>query len=398
MEVLAGQLQGRTEKYEVHEPPAKIMEYTTYASDVVCELRRKACRVMVLLRRMDPLSATPDDMEVEILKKINEEAGLSKCIVVWASAPPGQPFSDAEESDWKKFAPELNLSLVRVASPADLSTFFNDLDVALADSSSTVRTAVDRKQDQLQNLAKKVTHSCRVFQQKRKDLANKSAGEFSMDFAENDIKVLYETLLGELPETLTKEWIDSNAEFQIPTTKNLRGNMEFRPVGSLYLSDDGQARDINELQCRNHLLLVMLGQTVKKAADLAERAYDKVILPILDKVAECFCMDRGKMLLEVENFCKSDLSDADDSFFLSDKKEMKKEKEMIAILREFISRDHFMQMYVGCVVALTMPMLYTAVLPVIMERPSEETPGQQPRPSDKQYKAFIDHAKAHLNY
>jgi len=169
-------------------------------------------------------------------------------------------------------------------------------------------------------------------------------------------------------------------------------------ASSSSVPDDEHARDIQELQCRNQLLLIMLGQTVKKAANLAERAYDEVILKILDKVAECFCIDREKMLLEVENFCKSDLADADGSFILSDTKEMEKEKEMIAILKDFISKDHFVQMYVGCVLALTMPMLYTVVLPVIMERPSGQTPGQQLRPSDKQYKAAIDHIRNHINY
>merc|ERR1719217_852526 len=305
LEVLVGQLKGRTEKYEVHEPRARNMEYTTYASDVVCELRRNACRVMVLLRRMDPLSGSPDDMEVEILKRINKEAGLSKCIVVWATAPTDHVFSEEDYSEWKKPAPELNLSLVVVASPTDLSTFFHELNVAVDDSSELVTTAVDRKRDQLQDLAKKLCRSCSAFQGKRAAVARKSAGEFLMDFAEKDIKVLCETLLDELPETLTKEgWIDSNAEFQIPSAEYLHDNPDFRHVACFKFSshaapgdqtassssvpDDEHARDIQELQCRNQLLLMMLGQTVKKAANLAERAYDEVILKILDKVAECF--------------------------------------------------------------------------------------------------------------
>jgi len=117
--------------------------------------------------------------------------------------------------------------------------------------------------------------------------------------------------------------------------------------------------------------------TVNKAASLAERAYDEVIIPILDQVAESFCMDREKFFDMLHAFCARS-------------KETDKETEKIGLLRKFIDRNHFKHMYVGCVLNLTVPMLFCIVLPIILQKGG----GKQPRAfTEENYKENIEHIR-----
>jgi len=117
---------------------------------------------------------------------------------------------------------------------------------------------------------------------------------------------------------------------------------------------------VNELEARVFMLQVMLGQTIAKAQEVAGKVFDTTIAKIIGDLGSMFCLTAAELRKEMEDYNKT--ANGDDEH----------EKELYG----FIERKHFVEMYVGVVASIAVPLLTCTVLPTILDAglsPTEQT-------------------------
>ena len=154
------------------------------------------------------------------------------------------------------------------------------------------------------------------------------------------VKELIETQLENLPEITTKN-------FEIPDAEWMEKQPDFLANAAEIVTPKAAARDIQELRARSFLINMMLGQVMDRAAKLAEQAYNKVMLPAFDKIGACFCMSGKAFYQELQDFIKGSAA----------KGKIPQDNEDVLI--DFVDREHFKLMYMGCVLWSALPLAYS---------------------------------------
>jgi len=141
----------------------------------------------------------------------------------------------------------------------------------------------------------------------------------------------------------------STTDWTVPDKTNLQ---MFLKKATDRGNEGKQASSVNELEARIFLLQLMLGQTIAKAKALAENAYDSTIGKVREQLAGLFCLTDGEMHQMILDFLK-------------DRKLAEDNSE--ADTYGFTEKAHFVEMYVGVVISIAMPLLCSIVLPCLLK-------------------------------
>merc|ERR1711920_106897 len=91
----------------------------------------------------------------------------------------------------------------------------------------------------------------------------------------------------------------------------------------------------------------------------AGAAWDSTLAVLLTKEGEKYGMSLEQMLAELHNF---ELLDSTP----------KEEVRNMNLLLKFVRRENFQRMFVGCVLSSVVPLVYTSVLPTLLETTYDE--------------------------
>jgi len=369
-------------KHQVHEPDMHSEDYKVYADTTLRSIQHKGSKVMVLVRREGEFSPSPKDFEEAVLREVSKEPRLSKCIVLWT--PPEEAIEFTEQKygeEWLALTSGMDIGLQALRTEQDVKDFHRKLDVALSDSDVWVDHRVSELVVDFEKRARTFSELILTFQAKKEGIESHRADILQQMLAagkENkETKVNKDERVG----TIKQCFKDSMKAFRQSKPDNPKfeklkwPSAEFLKRCPAFLQsavdekDDKAVSTINELECRAFVYRVLLGQTVSKAEELAGRAFDAVVTPVLDAVADFLCLPPATLQTELERFCQSGNKEATHSE---------------PTLYNFLRKDRFAAMYVGCVLSEVVPMLYCVMLPMLLD-------GQEP--SKKFYKDHISQAR-----
>ena len=194
----------------------------------------------------------------------------------------------------------------------------------------------------LEKARKDLLSAVRRYQLDQMRFKLKDAQSFQ-SYMSNELRIIQHKLVEEDALLETRD-----IAFTIPDADWMQKQPDFTKT-AVELVSDGRAtpKDIKEFQARSFLMNMMLGQVMDRAAKLAEQAYNKVMLPAFDKIGACFCMSGKAFYQELQDFIKGSAA----------KGKIPQDNEDVLI--DFVDREHFKLMYMGCVLWSALPLAYS---------------------------------------
>merc|ERR1719264_1780557 len=131
------------------------------------------------------------------------------------------------------------------------------------------------------------------------------------------------------------------------------------------------AQSMNELPCRSFLFRLLVGQTMDLARKTAKDSYDAVMKLIFDEVGKRFNISGDKFMREFTEFCiKAPPATARPGS--QERKQWDMEMDVQKNIRDFLHEENLVSMYVGCVLAEVVPILYCTVSPRMLQDNADE--------------------------
>jgi len=187
------------------------------------------------------------------------------------------------------------------------------------------------------------------------------------------------------PEDMNKRFADDDGEFRQALDKGFEdgidefsGRWNMRPLVQENLEtffNKSDATEWRESEARDFVLRVLMGQTIEKAQMLAGAVFDKTIAEVIAHLAEMCLLSVEDLLNRTQEFVDSKKEDGEDN-----------EEAMIY---GFTVRTNFIDMYVGFVVSVAIPVLKATVLPTIIT-------GRE-QVSEARYRRAVKEAKQELS-
>jgi len=314
-------------------------------ADLAIQTLTHGAHVVVWFRREDITTVDPDDGhgEVNMLQTLKRNAHIVSLYVI---LPPEMEEAEIDKNNWQQHAKNLQIIFINVKKLA-----------------SNVRAKVGEMQDDARNAES-------VAAEKRKKFLKRFDEEFK-DFQKTSraIRDAKHEIARLSPESLHSKTVNngvlraamdsgvkglreiklSTTDWTVPDKTNLQ---TFLKKATDRGNEGKQASSVNELEARIFLLQLMLGQTIAKAKTLAENAYDSTIGKVREQLAGLFCLTDGEMHQMILDFLK-------------DRKLAEDNSE--ADTYGFTEKAHFVEMYVGVVISIAMPLLCSMVLPCLLK-------------------------------
>lgn len=129
---------------------------------------------------------------------------------------------------------------------------------------------------------------------------------------------------------------------------------------------------LNELEMRAFLCRVVLGQVLSFARKRAEGFYENDLEPLKKHVAQEYFRISVEAL---DGAILRSINDDDDEE--EEQHEDEREREMTQLACQFLDRESFITMYVGCTVLSIVPFIYSMIYPTLMVPGSNEISGNR---------------------
>jgi len=259
-------------------------------------------------------------------------------------------------------------------SAADLIA---DLDLALLESPNHVGKKIEDMTADMTRMRKGITENGKKFVDSLQDTMNMDAVRFQGWLQEK-----HSAMQGKFrSEDMTMPFRSLEGPFEVPEERMIRDDPEYKCKVSVAGADIvGPPITVNELQYRVMLSHKMLGQTIERAAKLAEIVFDHVMEPLFNEIASKFCMSGNALKEEMSNFKNEEM------------KEGRWPEDAEDMLISFIDKENFKYMYVGVVLWSATPLAFSCILPTMWD----ETLGRGGDLSAEAYPKLIARARSIL--
>jgi len=345
-------------------------------------IRKTGVRVVVLVRESIQFSTEPQEDEIRLIEVIAAEPRISVCFVIWES-PHNlnvDKWADTHTKTWQSYAEKNTLRSiggtqiervtcveVRLISPNQLinvqmhEVINEDLKEAVVNADARYETIA----------AKVITGVDEVHRECSRVLSTISKNEgitpaqFQRQFA-LDIRNKFLEKLAESGKNKTKAH-----NFKLPKIEFLMREFVVQ-TADIFEEDRGKksekaksAQSINELPCRDFLFQLLVGQTMETASSTATACYQRVMNFVFEEVGNRFNVSGPGFMRELEIFCNKVNPGARGSGVQAEAWE--REMKVECMLLEFLQEENFVSMYVGCVLAEVVPLLYCTVSPPMLQ-------------------------------
>jgi hypothetical protein len=263
------------------------------------------------------------------------------------------------------------VTLKPMCGQEDVAQLERDLFYEVKESKRVVYERLEEKSRKLREKTTAFASEVQRFLDARSQDSQNGPGWFQQNLR-TKVRQSQRKFLDDFQKEALAHFRDARTAFEVPSAAFLNNQPQFFGGAVEDLGGDRQAVSINEIRCRAFLFNVMVGQTMDKAAALANVAYDVVMRQVLNEVGRWFCMDGEVVLSELGDFCKAG-----------------KAKHQEEMLKDFLVKENFVNMYVGCVLSAMVPMLYVTVLPALWD----SAQGKIGEVTDKNYKSNFKEAQ-----
>jgi len=321
--------------------------------ELVSEVSNEACdrgaHVVVWFRRADISTADPDDGhgEVLMLNTMKRNAHIVSLYIILGSETDPK---DITPSNWEQHAKGLTITFINVNELAQ------NVGLKLREVQDEAKNAESASKDKQKELQKKFDERFKEFV-KTSDNIKAKKNELATISAETlHDKLTKDGSLRKKHDKSRDSTLAKNAKVNqtwcVPEGKHLEKFV--KKAVDLNNTGESQASSVNELEARVFVAQVMLGQTISKAQELAEGVYDGTIAKVKEELAGMFCLTPAELHDMIGTFLNKPRDEEEDN----------KENETYG----FTERSHFVEMYVGVVTSIAMPVLCATVLPCLYTR------------------------------
>jgi len=330
----------------VHLFQNKTVDSISYKDAVMKEVRAKGTSLVIMVRPSECFTHDPLGLEIPLLQALSREPHVSDIFVLWGQEGDENTWpSAATQERWEKKFPSVKLHLASIKGARQEDDLVNQLDMAMQESRDCVKKKIADQTRSLESKKESCVGQARRFMDNLGQGSKKDANWFQQELLavkRHTESTVFQSQLSaqDLEEPMTVPKLDQI--LQDPNSIRQAESVRDYQHGPL---------SINELPFRALLVNIMLGQTIDRAAALADNAYELFMVPFFDKIGGWFCMSGAALREELERFIKQS------------KDNQLEEKDLAG----FVSREHFKQMYVGCVLWSAVPLVYCLILPTLWD-------------------------------
>jgi len=361
--------------FPVHVSRAESSDERAFGKAAIEEARQHGSKVVVYVRCSSVFTYDPDGFEQPFLEELSREPNVSACFVLWRPVDGRSDWgSDSTTAKWQRLAGDVVVHLKPMCSSEDtarldIAQFERDLFYEVKESTRVVYERLEEKGRKLREKTSVFSCEVRRFLDARSQDSQNGPGWFQQNLR-TKVRQRQRALLEDFQKEASH--VFREAKFEVPSAEFLGNQPQFFGGAIEDMGGGREAVSINEIRCRAFLFNVMVGQTMDKAAALADVAYDVVMRQVLNEVGRWFCMDGEVVLSELNEFCRAG-----------------KAKHQEEMLKDFLVKDNFVNMYVGCVLSTMVPMLYVTVLPALWD----SAQGKIGEVTDKFYRSNFEKAQ-----
>lgn len=412
----------------VHRAPQWEGDANSHSKQVILQVQERGSSVVVFARNPGNRSVDPIGLEEVFLQEVSREPHINVVLVLWTPKP-GFELDKDSLNQWRHHAGDVRVEMVLIKSEEDMQNFH---DVILPDELVRADREVKYRMEKKRRDAEEHLHRVsNVAVQFRSELQTRS--DIPYDFhvyyeskvreqfatwcraAEEEAASAGEAILTmpikeELETTYIRKyivpgWINPEPEkgskgrsiasamkaftkklpcHSCPFSGMKKQLAEEEKEDALLQPVEASACSIEELEARVDVFKTLMGQTMEMARAHAEKVFDSVVHKLFEAVAGWFSMSPEQFLEEVSEFRRR-----------LDQKEIKPpvehaEEMRLRLLMDFLDKENFISMYVGCIVSLIGPMLYCTVLPTMYDSHRREVTTESVNAHLSDFKKFID--------
>mmetsp|Transcript_38041 Transcript_38041/g.97185 ORF Transcript_38041/g.97185 Transcript_38041/m.97185 type:complete len:1352 (-) Transcript_38041:94-4149(-) len=381
-------------KVSVQEAPGPNQE-DSFIAHAFEYIARTGSHVAIYMRRPDTQTYDPLDREKIFLEKLATQPHLTHLFVLWTPSQAGtKPWTIADSPKWdvakEKVGSYLRVDIVAIGGEFKVEDFLkNQVVPAISVGAASAKANLDHIARDVFKIRNDFRSVVSEFRTDMESTMNTTAAMFH-DSMTRGIRKDFDNLCSNLKVPKRAK----DLKFQIPSKGFLAKVPEFTDRAVDRLASDAaeskgdDAEDVAvevcmELLARAFLFNVMLGQVVSMSRFLAAHTYDKVLLPLWDKIGGKFFMSgedlKASLAEYVAKEAKTKSGEGDNPEDL--------EARNMHYLLEMSSKQNFEHMYVGCVVYMLMPALYAIIIPCIIDMDEAEA-------TDKTFRHNIARARS----
>lgn len=328
------------------------------------------------------MSTDPDEWEGRTISAIAMEPHVATCYLLWECPQQNVDLSRHDMQSWldhavkgpshrRNTSQEIKCVDVRFLAPTETGSsdnVFSELNAACAEARETGDLRNAEIEKRVLDGVGEMLGELRAMHRNLMSNQGMTPWAFQRWFA-GDMRVAFDTQVGQIRNSPPQN-------FQTPERILLESEFLTR-IAERFAEDDSKraedrryALSVNELECRNFLFQLLLGQTMDWAKRTATDVYENLMIKFFDQVGNKFNKGGKAFLQELADFCDKKPPQTRHSTKEADAKE--KEMDVQRQLRNFLEKSSFVSMYVGCVLSEVVPILYCTVAPQILQEDQKD--------------------------